>query len=262
MRAIFLLFLLIIFTASGCAKQSKTALKNCNPPDNINWVSGNGECLRTITFNAKQNPKSLVVFLHGDTSSGRAADYFTRVVTKISPEENDIVVVVLLRPGYFDSQTIFSTGNAHNRYDNNTPHNVKAIAEAIDNLKTHYNPEKLIVVGYSGGAIATGVIIGKYPDIIDASVLIACPCNLFSWKSHWKKSLSPSTYMKKIGNNTKVIGIAGTEDKTVPPRFTNQYIEKLTNAGIDASYKEAKGFSHYNVFMSEEVIEAIDELTK
>ena len=62
--------------------------------------------------------------------------------------------------------------------DNYTAHNVDAVANALQALKTKYGARRLVVVGYSGGAATAGVILGRHPELIDNAVLIACPCDL------------------------------------------------------------------------------------
>ena len=63
-------------------------------------------------------------------------------------------------------------------------------------LKNNYNPEKVILVGYSGGATTTGIIIGKHPELIDSAILILCPCSVHQWNKSWKKSSSPHLWEK------------------------------------------------------------------
>ena len=63
------------------------------------------------------------------------------------------------------------------------------------------NPEKVILVGHSGGAATTGIIIGKHTGLIDSAILISCPFNVHQWNKSWTKSLSPLLCMKKIEKN-------------------------------------------------------------
>lgn len=240
--------------------------KNCSPADNVNWVAGNGECLRIQTFNEKKNPSALIVFIHGDGSRGGPSDYLARYVSTLSPESNDLVGVVLIRPGYHDKEGFRSTGDNFERRDSYTAHNVDAIASALKNLKSWYRPKQLIVAGHSGGAAITGVIIGKHPSLVDGAVLAACPCDISRWRAsrggHWYRSLSPSSYADRIDKSTRVIAIAGAEDKNTFPALTIDYVARLQSSGIDASYQVLEGVSHSGTARSEQFFSAILRLAQ
>ena len=78
-----------------------------------------------------------------------------------------------------------------------TIQNIDMVAEAIQNLKNYYGSEKVILVGHSGGAATAGIIIGRYPSLIDSTILISCPCNVNKWRSSPKKKKG----VKELGIN-------------------------------------------------------------
>ena len=94
-------------------------------------------------------------------------------------------------------------------------------------LKNNYNPEKVILVGHSGEAATTGIIIGKHPGLIDSAILISCPCNVHQWNKSWTKSSSPHLWVKKIEKKTKVRVIVGEHDKNTYPSLSKQYFKLL-----------------------------------
>lgn len=244
---------------------SSTA-EGCSPADNINWATGSNECLRLKTQNSVANPKALVIFIHGDVSSGGPADYFAIQMFRVAPETNNFAAVTLIRPGYSDSQGNTSTGDKNNSLDNYTAANIDVIAAAITNLKAHYNPEKVVVVGHSGGAAITGVMLGKHPDLIDSAVLAACPCNITEWREHrggaWPNSLSPSDFVSAIAKDTVVKVIVGSEDDNTYPQLSVDYVAALKEQSIDVDYQLLNGVGHNGVAASSELFAAAVELAK
>ena len=242
---------------------------NCNPPDNLNWVAGEGECLKIKTLNkdSGQNP-TLVIFLHGDVSGSdyvknKPASYFYSTAEMFV--QSNVVPVVLIRPGYFDSEGNYSTGdNCGRRDDCYTPHNVDAIAEAVASMKEFHKAGKVILVGQSGGAAIAGVILGRHPGLADSAVLAACPCNIDEWrlsrgKSAWS-SLSPHSFADGIPSTTQVIAITGDQDEITPPFLAEEYIEGLKANGIEASFVSVEGGTHMKIWQNSEFYNAIWEL--
>ncbi len=260
----FIYIVIFILGLSGCANNTKIIKENCSPPDNKNWVLGGEECFRIKTENAINNPKALIVLIHGDVSSGGPSDYLYKQVLRMNPKYNQFVIVTLIRPGYFDSEGNYSTGSDNNRKDHYTNHNIEAIASAIINLKKFYKPNKVVVAGHSGGAAITGSIIGKYPSLIDGAVLAACPCDIPRWRAMrkpWFHSLSPISFVKKV-KGTNVVAIAGSRDRNTFPKLMRDYIEKLKASGINASFYLLEGATHNGTARSEKFFSTIVDLAK
>src|SRR5262249_60065324 len=116
-----------------------------------------------------------------------------------------------------------SEGSTLGRQDNYTAAHVSAVAGAIDALKQHYRPRRTIYVGHSGGAAIGGVLIGRRPGLLDAAVLVSCPCDLARWRhahgrTPWTRSLSPDFFIPRVPSTTSVIAVTGTDDEnTFPP---------------------------------------------
>jgi hypothetical protein len=64
------------------------------------------------------NTKTLLVFLHGDTSRGGPSSYLYPVAAKYASQT--VISIALIRPGYFDADHDESTGNTLGRRDNVT----------------------------------------------------------------------------------------------------------------------------------------------
>ncbi|MFY7872071.1 MAG: alpha/beta hydrolase family protein, partial [Limnohabitans sp.] len=172
----------------------------------------------------------LVVFLHGDVSAGGPADYMDNYAPAYASP--GVVTVRMLRPGYYDSNGVTSTGGNGSRLDTYTTHNVQAVAYGLAALQQHYKASKLVVVGHSGGASIAATILGKYPGLIDATALMACPCDLRAFAPTWGNSLSALDWVAGIPLGSAIVSMTGTLDTQVPVVYTQPYVNALVARGI------------------------------
>jgi pimeloyl-ACP methyl ester carboxylesterase len=243
-----LIFLGMLFSNSPAWAQG------CPQADGVNRVDGQLECLAIQTtkktsksgLTTKQT-RNLLVYLHGDSSRGGRFDrhfkYFTPFV------DQNTVFVGMIRPGYADSKKNASTGDKMGGGDNYTAHNVDAVAHALQTLKAKYSARRLVVVGYSGGAATAGVILGRHPDVIDAAVLIACPCDLTIRRQAWAKnivrrSISPHEVAKSVFKTARITAISGDADTNTTPEQVTGYITTLKAQGVKAHYIEVPKATH------------------
>ena len=237
------------------------AMASCPSPDNRTRVSGGEECLVARTFGQPAGGAPvLVVVLHGDVSGGGPARYHFRLAQGVGT--NGVVAVGLVRPGYDDGEGGLSTGSNHGRIDSYTPRNVDAVAGAVRALKAHHRARRVVLVGHSGGAAISAVILGKHPGLADAAVLIACPChipNMRTGRSPWTRSESPHSYAANVPRNAFVVALSGTADTQVYPALTSGYAASLAARGVGARYVEIAGGDHNGVVWSPEVAQAIRE---
>ena len=260
--AVALAMLAMLLPASGARAQA-----GCSPADNETRVAGGTECLVIRTFRpAKPRPSpALVILLHGDVDSGGPVDYIYRMAS--SAVADGVVTVALVRPGYPDSEGNKSTGDDSNRSDTYTPHNVDAVAAAVRALKAHHAAGRVVLVGHSGGAAISAVILGRHPDLADAAVLVACPCNVFLWRvpqrrTPWLNSLSPHDWAEKVPPSARVVAITGAADDNTHPSLARDYVETLTRRGVSARFVSVHGAGHNDVVRKPEVYAAIREVTR
>lgn len=241
---------------------SGTALaQGCPQADGVNRVDGRTECLaiqttvlttkpaniRTSSQKNIQKTRNLLVYLHGDSSRGGRFDrHFKQFSSFVSV---DTVFVGMIRPGYADSKKNASSGDKMGGGDNYTAHNVDAVANALQALKTKYNARRLVVVGYSGGAATAGVILGRHPELIDSAVLIACPCDLTVRRQGWAKnivrrSISPHEVASSVFKTVQVTAITGDADVNTAPGQVTGYIATLKAHGIKARYLAVPKATH------------------
>jgi pimeloyl-ACP methyl ester carboxylesterase len=180
---------------------------------------------------ANRDP-ALVVVLHGDLlEPGNTYHYgFARTMAYEAP---NIVAVGLLRPGYSDERGNRSDGDALTATgDNYTAEVVAAVAAATEQLKSRYRASTTILVGHSGGAAIAALLLGRYPDIANASLLVACPCDVPAWRKYmmsvrqnpiWQRphqGLSPMDFVTGVNSSTTVELVVGDEDLVVLPEYS------------------------------------------
>lgn len=230
---------------------SATWAQGCPQADGISRVDAITECLviQTTKISAQQSNKArnLLVYLHGDSSRG---GLFDRHFKHFAPFASaDTVFVGMIRPGYADAKQNASTGDKMGGGDNYTAHNVDAVANAIQALKTQYGSSRVVVVGYSGGAATAGVILGRHPELIDRAVLIACPCDLNIRRQGWAKnivrrSISPHEVADKVFKTAQVTAITGGADVNTTPAQVTGYVATLSARGVKARYIEVPKATH------------------
>ena len=245
------------------AVQAASADHDCPAADNRTWVQGDGECLYIQTFDRDKTvpAPTLLVFLHGDKSNGRPISWEIRYANQFASA--NVVAVAMLRPGYPAEDGHRSSGDT-SRSDTYTDHNITAVAGALRRLKEHHVAQRLILVGYSGGAAMAGVIIGKFPGLVNVAVLVACPCNIAAWRGRageWK-SLSPSDFIGGIVAGTQVLAMTGQRDTNTFERLARDYVTKLRARNIAAEFRQIPEGDHDTTPNKPETVSAIKELLK
>lgn len=234
-HATLLVALLSLFPVTVSAKSL------CDKGDQFSAISGDGLCLVITTYNAdlkRDYQPTLVVMLHGDISSGGPANYHVPHMLEIAQNDR-IVAVAIVRPGYSGGKGRKSDGSNYGRRDSYTKRNNTAVGEAITKLKKLHNANRVVLIGHSGGAAMAGVIIGMFPGLVDKAILVSCPCNISQWRKMrgrkaWKRSLSPSSFVGKIPQSTEVVVIVGKKDKNTRPRLSIDYVASLKKKKIKA----------------------------
>jgi pimeloyl-ACP methyl ester carboxylesterase len=239
------------------------------PPDSTiqDWVLGGGLCQAITTFGSETPGERpvLIVVVHGDISDGGAATYHVEFARTLA--RSGVVVVALTRPGYTDDRGRSSEGHTYGRQDNYTPDNIAAVGGVIAALKAHYRPRRVIYIGHSGGAAIGGVLIGKSRGLIDAAVLVSCPCDIPRWlrerkQSAWSRSESPSQYAARVARQTRVVVIGGETDANTFPAQASGYVGSLQRRGIDARFVPVAGAGHGLSGLGATALRELDELMR
>ena len=217
--------------------------------DTAHWIDGGGACLTMSVAGDKTAGPSprLVVLIHGDVSEGGPATYLYPLAQSVA--KPGVVVVALLRPGYSDADGRASQGSHNNRRDNYTTQNITIVGKAIAALKARYRARRVVVMGHSGGAAITGVLIGRQPGLIDAAVLVSCPCDVPAWRAErkaglWPNSLSPHMFTTTVPKSTVVVTVTGADDDNTRPALVEAYVRALAERGIKARADVVAGAAH------------------
>jgi pimeloyl-ACP methyl ester carboxylesterase len=248
----------------ACTAAAQAAV--CDTQDAKTHVSGQEQCIVVKQFGSDA-PENLVVWLHGDISSGGPANYHFETAERLSklPAMQAVRSVAMVRPGYQDgfgnqSSVAFLHSQKNDHY---TQANVLEVGAAIARLRAQFSPKRVLVVGHSGGAATAALLLGMKPGLIDAAVLIACPCDISAWRSGrsaWSRSESPSNWVDKVALTTQVIALTGDQDDNTLPKLAENYVAALQARKIDAQFKLLAGFNHNAAFRAPEVRHAIEQL--
>lgn len=231
--------------AISCSANAQFLSHPCPDADNVHRVDGKLECLVMKLFAPPETAgaRTLLVFLHGDTSAGGPSSYLYPLAAKYTSQS--VISAALIRPGYFDADHNESTGNSLGRRDNVTEHNVEAVANALQALRTHYKVSRLVVVGHSGGAATAAVILGKFPGVIDDAILVGCPCNMARWKAGRSfRSLSPDQFTADVPKQANVVALTGSKDDNTYPQLASGYVADLVARGVNGKFMEVPDASH------------------
>lgn len=221
------------------------------------WVQAGPECLRVFIVNefsgdeSCTNGDTLIVYLHGDGSNGRSSDYMKRFARRVHDEADCNIGATILRPGYFGTNGEYSSGDDNGRRDNHTEYVVDVIAAGITKLKQRYNSKKIILVGHSGGAVISAIILDRYPNLARGALLRGCPCDLEAWRdsrsSSWLNSMSPIENAMNIPLDSIIVVQTGDDDTNTTSEFVEEYIKILADKGVDASQQIVQDEDHNTI---------------
>lgn len=240
------------------------------PPDRM-VTDQKGGCLALVPISTPaQSPKTLVVLLHGDGEGKlgqRQIDRWRAIGrTLMAPDRQ---VIFMIRPGY-QSPVGNSSGWANPRDDDYTEGNIARVAGALTVLRQTYPSAKLVLVGHSGGAATSALVLGKHPLVADAALLLGCPCDVPPWREHrnaqrgrggpWNNSLNPLAYVSGIPGGTPVLAATGAQDDNTLPEFAKRWVDQAAARGVKARYEEVPGLNHSTIQQWPGMAAQVDEL--
>jgi pimeloyl-ACP methyl ester carboxylesterase len=248
--------LMLLATVSGACGAP------CEIEDFETKISGESECLLMRRYGSTK-PTTMIIWLHGNITSGGPANSHFRIAEKEAADfaDENVLVVALVRPGYPDGTSESSSGNDHGRADNWPMATIADIGKAIESLRLKYKPRTVIIAGHSGGAAITAVLLGMKPQLADAAILIACPCDLVTWRAGRRGmpwvSENPLQWADRVSPTVKVIALTGIWDDTTASGLSKAYVESLKARGIDAIFQLVPDTGHVDILKSPAVSEAI-----
>ena len=259
------LFAVVLPASLALAAQPAIATK-CERADNETYAQGRRHCLAIATARPRVESDTVVVTLHGSMSRGGTIDGWVRFGERLA--EEGFIAVTVMQPGYTgagrtSSGVALRDRNSRKRF---WKREIDSIGAGIERIKAHHGAKRLILVGHSAGAVVSGVLVGRYPDLADAAVLVSGPCNHPKWRqSHGRPprgtAQSPHRYLKKIDSETRIVALTGSEDSNTFPSNCRRYIEKANKRGLDARFVLVDGAGHgFDRRLRRVVLEALDEL--
>lgn len=229
--------------------------------------------VRAFHSQAVEAAPVLVVVLHGDAPRNNPG-YQYEVAAKIAATCPNVVVAALLRPGYTDPQGNHSEGERGLTVgDNWNAKNTDALAEAIGELRHRFQARRVVVAGHSGGAALTANILGRHPEVIDAALLVSCPCDVERWRASMFKltgyggfqgkidTLSPMDLIGTLSPKVPVTLLVGAADDVAPSFLSEAYQDAAQKAGKTVKLIELPGKGH-EIFEEPEVAEQVALLIK
>jgi len=210
----------------------------------------------------------LIVVLHGDAPRGPPG-YQYRFAADAVAARPDAVVVALLRPGYADPAGRRSLGRrGRTTGDNYTPEVLDQLAAAILDARRRYGASGVTLVGHSGGAAVSALLLERRPWVAERGVLVSCPCDLHAWRRHMARlqlnpiwflpvrSLSPIETVGRIRPGVPVTVIVGSQDKVAPPSFSRAFVEAARKKGVPMKLMVVPGAGH-ELLLDPAVLEAL-----
>lgn len=239
----------------------------CAHEDFLTQVSGDKECLLMRRF-GPDHPQALVVWLHGNVSTGGPANSHFRIAEKLAADgaAEGVTAVALVRPGYPDGTGAQSTGYDNGRADNWPRATVAEVGVAIERLRKALQPRAVVLVGHSGGAAMVAVLMGFRPELAHAALLVACPCDMVAWRAGrqgrpWS-SEDPKRWTDTVHPSSTVLALTGSLDDTTAPELGRDYVTRLAARGVDARFVPVPGMGHLDILRSPALADATATLIR
>lgn len=252
----------LVLLVIGLILSAQTAAAPCVAEDYQTKVSGESECLLMRRYGANE-PETLLVWLHGNISTGGPANSHFKLAEAAAKgfAANGVLSIALVRPGYPDGTGEYSSGSDNGRADNWQRQTVKEIGTVIDRLQKRFNPRTTILIGHSGGAAISAVLLGMQSELADSVILIGCPCDMITWRAGRSRtpwlSEDPLTWISQVKSSTRVIAITGSQDQTTPSQLAKTYIHRLQKREVDASFILVPEAGHIDILRTQAITDAI-----
>lgn len=247
MKKLFWVLSLTIGAFLGTA--ADVAAETCRAPDNVVTVSGTVHCLAIKTYRPETAAETLVIVLHGDLSRGGPADYIFGVARRAA--ESGAIGVAMMRPGYTGDGRKSSGVATRNqsRSEMYRGGEIDSMAAAVAALKKHHAARRVVMVGHSGGAAIAGVMLGRSAPLVDAVLLVSCPCDVPRWREErgrkpFENAESPIRYLSAIPKTARITALTGENDRNTFPRLGRDYVAAATTLGLSAAFVKVPDAGH------------------
>ncbi len=231
---------LIVLLFSSCTSYSQDEQWYCKEQKNIkvHWINTDIGKIKTLVVLPEMlnEDTKMLVYLHGDAPFNKPEGQY--YMAKGISETKNYISVAILRPGYEDHCGDKSDGErGRTMGDNYTKEVVESVATIITELNKEYKPSALVLMGHSGGAALSLLLLSMHHNLVDEAFVFSCPCNLPSWRNHmyefqsdasWLEDmpgLSPLDYANNLDPQIPITFIVGANDTIAPPSMTLEFVK-------------------------------------
>jgi pimeloyl-ACP methyl ester carboxylesterase len=263
---------LVLAFGLTCAHVAQAA---CADP--ARFIDAEGTCLIIDRIaEGAGDKRPLVVVVHGDGTG--VGDRYLRSIRgmgeRLAPVAPQAAIYYLQRPGYASSLGR-SQGFNNPDGDEYTRGNVATMAAAVRALRARVDAGRVLWLGHSGGAAHGALILNRHHGLIDAAVLVGCPCgDVAQWRQHrnsqrgrytaslWPNSLSPAREVANLPAGLPIRLLTGARDDNTLPQFAEAYVAAASARGADVTLTLLPGLGHAAVADAPEVVEAAAALLR
>ena len=222
-----------------------SCVKKINVPNSFNYSEISASSYTLAVWQKMSDTTSPVhIYIEGDghsfnnygypTNDPTPHDTFLREIAFNDPNKN---VVYIARPGQFIKS------KNKNQIDWTTGRFSKDIVESVSQIiKEISNNRKIILIGYSGGALVTGLIINQHQNDLDIIkwVTIAGLFNHTDWTTHFNLlPLKDSLDLETLPNIEQIHFIC-KYDKTIPYELTIKRVNETDCIILEATHNDKK----------------------
>ena len=216
--------LFLLFSLSGCVGI------NITPPESFTYKEIQTDIYRLAAWEKiTDNKLPIHIYIEGD---GNAFNKYGRPTKNPTPRSNFLRkiafndsypnVIYLARPCQYIldskcSQQDWTTGRFSQNVIDSTSQAIKQISDK----------QSVILIGYSGGAMVSGLVITQHPELkIDKWITIAGVLNHKDWTEYFDDlPLADSVNLTNLPN-VKQTHFVGEKDKVVPLSLSKKWIKE------------------------------------
>lgn len=264
------------WTKKGMLRGASSTEQECIRPDRV-WVHDEktGYCIRYFKNQASPADGVAIFFFSGDyvgsdwdefgqpiraTYGGGEGIALFRSIKRLTKSSKNNLLLVVSRPGQLGS-----SGDHKEKYKR---HESRVMNAAIDQIKSKYNVNEVVLAGHSGGATLVANLLSKRSDVSCAVMGSgAIALGEFAYDSGfapdiWGTWQDPMVSVKKIAPSpAEYYILAGQGDTIRPPKYQKMYADALAAGGLNVHFlvlrKRGDARDH-----QDEVLKVVDECAK
>jgi len=149
----------------------------------------------------------------------------------VTPYFGKDILVYLVEPALWNLGAVMVSPDCPGKGWNN-PVSEQAVLTLLDYLIKSYpiDKNKIVITGYSMGAMGTWYLVSRHPDLFSAAIPI---------------SGIPREEVSLTGNNTPIYAIHSQDDELIPVERVRQFIQEWQSKGLNVRFEVIKGIGHY-----------------